>query len=161
MSSRNGEVSSQQMQRGQVFILVNTGMNCPQIQLKLREVHGDKALPLRTVQRWAEKIRNGRTDMFKTIPPHQQKSGCRDKRLLKAVTDALTENPKLTIKEIAHKCNGKRSTVQRILTRDLKLTKLTSRWVPKMLTGDQMLTRVRCSKKNLEEDDDDDEEDED
>jgi len=65
--------------------------------------------------------------------------------LIAAIAEAVNENGRLTVRELALSYNVSKDTIHSILRDDLGLSKKSARWVPKLLTDEQKQERVRVS----------------
>ena len=67
-------------------------------------------------------------------------------KILQTVSDVIRSERRLTVREIADIMGIRKSSVQRILTLELKMSRVCARWVPRRLTDDEMTRRVLDSK---------------
>ena len=65
---------------------------------------------------------------------------------LQTVSDVIRGNRRLTVREIADIMGISKSSVQRILTLELKMSWICARWVPRHLTDDKMTRHVSDSR---------------
>ncbi|XP_060576133.1 histone-lysine N-methyltransferase SETMAR-like [Ruditapes philippinarum] len=68
-----------------------------------------------------------------------------DDRLIQSVTDAIKEDRRLTIREVALISGCSKSTVHRILHENLNMSRVCAGWVPRLLSNEEKETRVRLS----------------
>ena len=61
------------------------------------------------------------------------------------IRHAVQEDGRITVREISELFDLSTSTVHTILTENLKLERLSARWVPRLLKEDEMKERVRAS----------------
>ena len=66
------------------------------------------------------------------------------------IHNIITQNRRLKVREIADMVNISTERVDNILSKELGLSKLSARWVPRLLTTDLKLTRFRISKECLD-----------
>ena len=67
-------------------------------------------------------------------------------KILQTVSDVIRGDRRLTVREIADIMGISKSSVQRILTHELKMSRVCARWVLRRLTDDEMTRRVLDSK---------------
>ena len=61
----------------------------------------------------------------------------------------MLEDRRITVRDIAEQLDVSRGTVHNILTRQLKMNKVCARWVPRLLTDENMQDRVSASREFL------------
>lgn len=66
--------------------------------------------------------------------------------LVDDVKAAVNGDRRLTVREITDKVRSSYGTVERILTQDLNMRKVSARWVPRLLSSSDKERRVACSK---------------
>ncbi len=66
------------------------------------------------------------------------------------VSQVIQQNGRKTIRQVSNECNMSRSTAQRILKKELRLTRRTAKFIPKLLTDEQKRCRVQICTDNLE-----------
>ena len=69
--------------------------------------------------------------------------------MIPAVQEVLQANRRVAIADLADQFEFEYGTMHDLLHDDLNLVKKSARWVPKLLTVDQMETRVECAKEFL------------
>ena len=95
------------------------------------------------VYKWHERFRNGRIsteDDLRDGRPCVVKMTIRDK-----VKDIIRTDRRTTVRSIAEKLSVSCSTVHEILTKELGMSKVSARWVPRLLTEEEKEHRVQCS----------------
>jgi histone-lysine N-methyltransferase SETMAR len=65
------------------------------------------------------------------------------------IEDALLENGQLKLIQVAERFNLSKTTISRIIHENLGMSKVSARWVPRMLMPYQKSDRVECSKQFL------------
>jgi histone-lysine N-methyltransferase SETMAR len=70
-------------------------------------------------------------------------------RNIAAVKTLIEDDARYTVREIAYYLNLSTGTIQTILTKELNLRKVCTRWVPHLLTEDQKKERVRLANETL------------
>ncbi|UYV68717.1 TTK [Cordylochernes scorpioides] len=66
------------------------------------------------------------------------------------ITDLIKENPRTTLLELEHDTGISKTTIGRIVTKDLKLKKTPSKFIPRFLTNEQKLCRLATCENMLE-----------
>ena len=69
--------------------------------------------------------------------------------VVRKVRDLINEDRRFTVRILLSDLGISKSTVQRILKEDLNMSKVSARWVPKLLSSDQKAKRVSCSEEFL------------
>ena len=67
----------------------------------------------------------------------------------KPVKDMISCDRRTTVREIADKLDISVSTVHGILTEELGMSKVSARWVPRLLKDSKKECRMRCSEEFL------------
>ena len=62
------------------------------------------------------------------------------------VRDVIDTDRRLTVREIASKCGISKTTVHDILSNELNMNRVCARWVPRILTSENLAKRVELSK---------------
>ena len=62
----------------------------------------------------------------------------------------LDSDARLTVREMSDRLDISKSTVHRIVTTDLDLSKISARWVPRLLTPELKAQRMSIAKSNIE-----------
>lgn len=143
------DVHSKEAQRANVFLLWKTGKRSAEIADLLLTTHGEKAMTLRTVQRWLESFKAGRTDLTDEKRTGRPRSPSRS-RLTQDVKSLLEEDARLTVRELSDRVDKPPTNVFRAIKEDLGLVRLSARWVPRLLTQDMKDGRVNFCRTNLE-----------
>ena len=142
------DVHSKESQRANVFLLWKAGKKAREIVISLKDAHGDHAMSLRSVQRWMESFKDGRTNISDEEREGRPLS-CQRRNLVKKVQALLEEDARLTMRELADRTDSPPTTVFRVVKDDLQLVQLSARWVPRLLTPAMKETRTNTAKGNL------------
>lgn len=142
-------VHSKEAMRHAMFTLWSLGKSAKEIHADLSHIHGSAAPSVRTVFNWVDQFRTGKKDV-----EDQKRSGRpktpNTRRLTKVIDDMVKEDGRLTIREICDRTGGTVGTVSRILHDELDLTKLSARWIPRVLTENMKQDREIMSIDNLD-----------
>ena len=111
---------------------------------------GDTAPSYSKVKEWCASFKRGRTS---TEDEHRSGRPCQvaSQENVDSVLDTVTQDKRITIRQIAETCDISKSTVKRILHEILNLNNMSARWVPRMLSADQKRRRMQVSQEHLDE----------
>ena len=102
----------------------------------LKLVYGDAAVTMQTVYKWFERFHNGCESV-----EDEQRSGrtstSKTQENVERISEMIWSNRRLTIREISEDLNISYSSVQNILTTDLNMGRVSAKFVPRVLTGEQ------------------------
>lgn len=124
-------------------------MSTKDIHSDLVETLGESAPPYSTVARWTKEFKLGRTS---TEDEHREgrPSTSLTEDNVKKVEDVVLADRRVTIRHIVEVTGISYGSIQRILTNELHMKKVSARWVPRMLTDEHKKNRVDISRVNLE-----------
>ncbi len=94
----------------------------------------------RSIHKWIAEFRNGRGVIVDKERAPKHKSG-HSPRNIRKVEDLVAADRRVTLKEMSLKSGLSTSTIQRILKKDLKLTKRCATFVPAVLTDNHKQRR--------------------
>ena len=120
------------------------GKNSTEIHNNLREVCGDNVVDHSTVSRWSARFREGQLST-EDKPRSGRPSTATDYTSEVIVNDILRK----TCEEIAHEARMSVASVYRIITNNLKMRKVVTRWVPHHLSDEQKAYRQRIAEELL------------
>lgn len=135
-------------QRAIIAFLTFEGSKPSEIHARLQNQLKEAALSRTQVFSWAKQFKEGRRsieDEDRAGRPVEATS----EAAIRDIQNMLHENRRCTIAEIMTELGLTYGTVYRILKDHLHLSKLSARWVPRLLTIDQKIRRKECSKENL------------
>ncbi|XP_077156041.1 histone-lysine N-methyltransferase SETMAR-like [Ranitomeya variabilis] len=124
-------------------------MTTKDIHSDLAETLGDSSLPYSTVACWAKEFKLGRTSMEDEHREGRPSTSLNEGNV-KKVEEVVLADRRVTIRHVAEVTGISYGNIQRILAKELHMRKVSSRWVPKMLTDEQKKKRVDISIANLE-----------
>ncbi|XP_063362897.1 histone-lysine N-methyltransferase SETMAR-like [Cydia amplana] len=110
---------------------------------------GKSAPPYSTVARWSKEFNLGRTstqDEHREGRPSVAITG----ENVKKIHDLVLTDRRMTIRHLVELTGISYGSIQRILTDELHMKKVSARWVPRMLTAEQKKIRCEISKSNLD-----------
>ena len=124
------------------------GFDATSIHTDFATVLGNQAPSYRTVARWVSKFKDGLEDLEDEPRPGRPITAQTNINIEK-VREVIEINPWSTFDEIEAETLLSRGTIQTIMHDVLKLKKLTSRWVPHLLTEKNRQDRVSICQENL------------
>ena len=135
-------------QCGAIKTFIFLGFNPVQIHNKLVAAYGENALIIPRVREWVRRFREdpGTPIRDKKRSGRPKARGTVQDRILQVLQD----DRHVTQRQIAAETNTPKTTVHRVLVKDLKMQKLAPKFVPRILTNDQKAERLRISTMNLQ-----------
>lgn len=146
---KNPKKMEKQHIRFYIFVRFKLGFNPTSIHADLVEVFGDQAPSYATVTRWVVKFSEGRDDLEdedrigRPITVSTQAN-------IDLVSTVIEENPFSTYDDIQAQTSLCHGTINHIIHDYLKMKKITSRWVPHLLSPENREKRVRFCRESLE-----------
>ena len=96
--------------------------------------------------RWCKKFKSG-VDSVEDAPPARPPKTATSQKIVEKVTNLVATDTRFTTRHIA-KCVGiSVGAAHTILRRDLKMRRISARWIPHLVTKEQNLARVKIAKK--------------
>lgn len=136
--------------RTNIKFMMKLGWKNGEIIEALRKVYGDSAPKKSAVYKWITRFKEGREDVEDEARSGRPSTSiCEEK--INLVRALIEENRPLTAKAIANTIDISIGSAYKILTEKLKLSKLSARWVPRLLGPDQLHTRAELAKEILNE----------
>lgn len=131
-------------QRAVIKFFVLEGNGPKDIHTKMEAVLGEDALSYSTVKRWAALFKQGR-ESVEDDPRCGGPSTAVNDETVAVVEDLVMENRRVSVGWLAAQVGISRGSIGTILHDHLALSKVSARWVPRMLTPEQKATRVATS----------------
>lgn len=119
------------------------------IWTRLRRVHGAQTLSHSTVRNWYKRFRQDPNASCLDRPRSRGPAFTRSCHTIEKVRRLVSQDVRRTVREIALRCRISIGSTHTILCQDLKLRKLTARFVPKLLTDEQKQRRLDVCRVNL------------
>ena len=118
---------------------------------QLHSVYGEECMSKPTVRRWHKKFRqgDGLTPVSDELRSGRPRSHCTPEKI-QAVSDILGQNGRKTIKQVSKETGLTWSTAQKVVKKDLKLSRRTAKFIPRILTEEQKRTRRSFCQQNLD-----------
>lgn len=136
--------------RGIIYHFAKKGCSATEIRNELVAVYGDEAPAYSTVARWAAHWRNGVTSIF-DAPRSGRVSDAVTPEMVSRVRKIINNDRRLTLEQISKMTKISKGSAYTIMSKELELSKISDRWVPKMLTREMMCSRLEISERNLRE----------
>lgn len=143
------EICSHVEQRAVIRFLSSEGVRPSEIYRRMKAQYGESCLNENRVFKWASSFKDGRTSVEDEPRAGRPKEASTPAKV-QAVDKLVREDRRLKVGEIAESLDVSIGTVHKILHDDLGYSKVSCRWVPKMLTDENKAKRLEISKKNLE-----------
>ncbi len=136
-------------QRATIKFLQKTGKTAAQIWRSLQQVYGAASLGRTQVHMWFNRFQAG--DMGTTTKDsHWPGRPRRRLQHVQRIQQLLDNDSRMSIQDICDKTGLSKSSVHRVLKKDLKLTKMSAKFVPRILSEAQKADRVRLCRQNLD-----------
>lgn len=116
---------------------------------RMVRVYGDTAPSYATVKKWSAEFRRGRQSL-EDDPRSGRPVEVTTDEMCSTVEAYVMENRRVKVAEVAHFLGVSTGTVETILHTKLGLSKVSSRWVPRMLTPEMKRTRVDACRELLD-----------
>ena len=143
MSSENDTSTFPTEQRAVIKHCANMGMT-PTDTFKF--VQSDKSKPSCSralVFRWHKRFTEGVDDIGNMKRSGRPKVGT--DKAVRSVREILNEDRRRTVREVCDSVNLTRTVVHKIMKKNLNLTKVSARWVPRLLSAEEKGSRVSAS----------------
>ncbi len=137
---RHTEISWQLQQRVNIHFCVKLGWNFTQIKTSLSACYR-RTLSDSSIYFWIKAFQGGRTAIVDAPRAKKSKSG-RSRANIRRIENLVTEDRRVTVRQLSAQTGIKYTSVQKILKDDLKLKKKCAKFVPYDLTKRHI--RLRC-----------------
>lgn len=133
-----------------VYSLWKTKHSGKSIHAELQKAVGpEHAMSLRSVQRWCQEFQSGRTALDRE-PGQGRRPSWSAETLPSKIRELLDEDARMTIREMEARLQTPRSSIFNVMKTELGLSKLSARWVPRLLTDELKQRRVDACQQNLQ-----------
>lgn len=130
-------------QRAIIRFMNLRGVKPIEIHRQLKETCGDGVMDVSKVHSWVRQFNEGRTSCDNK-PKQPRARTSRSDDMIEKVERIVLGDRRMTVEQIASRVGICVGSVHTILHDDLKMRKVSSRWVPRMLTDDHKAARVAC-----------------
>ena len=137
--------SSSLEQRGVIRFLLAESVKSCEILSRMQRQYGPSCMSRANFYKWAQAFKDGResiTDDLRSGRPVDVSTP----KAVQAVEDLIKSDRRVTLDEIATKLDISHGTVYAIVREKLHFSKVSCRWVPKMLTDDHKMQRLMASR---------------
>jgi [histone H3]-lysine36 N-dimethyltransferase SETMAR len=128
-------------QRYNVWMLWRQKKTQAQIVQELQAIYGGDAFTKSTVNKWVHRFEDGWLSVEDATRCGRPKD-VSTKSTISLVRRTIETDRRMTVAEVADKCGISTGTAFSILTKELSLSRLVSRWVPRLLTEEMKQNRV-------------------
>lgn len=134
--------------RAVIEYLFKSGLNGEEIYYDMVNVLGDNAPSYTTVKKWVALFKLDRTDI-NDDPRSGRPKTATTPEMIDCVHDLVMKDRRLTVVDLAEATGISTGSVHEILTIELGMRKLLTRWVPHSLNSDQKRNRMKLSQQHL------------
>jgi len=116
---------------------------------KIQQVLGDNAMCITRIKEWYSRFKDGSTSVD-SEPRHSRPSTSRNDNVINQVRTLLMKDRHITVRELADEVGVSIGSVHTILTADLGLRRVSTKFVPKLLTMEQKQLRLEVTQDMLD-----------
>ncbi|KAL4105054.1 hypothetical protein QTP88_020329 [Uroleucon formosanum] len=127
----------------------NLEKTCTETIQMLQKAFGDDCMGKTQIKEWFKRFKNGRTSVA-SDPRSGRPSTGKTSDNVECVRAAIEQDHRLTTRELEDDLGIPKSTVHRILTEDLGMTRVCAKFIPKLLSEQQKSLRLEIAQDNLE-----------
>jgi len=135
-------------QRIIIKFLANEGVSATEILGRLRAQFGENTLSRTQVFDWHKKFRDGRSTVENEAHRRRPRTSVTDDHI-RTVKDLIAEDRRINVREIASEVGISYGSVETIIRDHLNLSKVSARWVPRLLTDQQKQIRKEVCERHL------------
>lgn len=142
------EACSRIEQRSVIKFLVAEECKPVEIHRRMSTVYGATCFSRKNVYKWAKLFKEGRSSVEDEDRPGRP-TEVRSPEVIESVNDLIQSDRRVTVDDIARTLSLSVGTAHKIVHDDLGYSKVSCRWVPKMLTAEHKQRRVELSQQCL------------
>lgn len=124
------------------------GLSAKEIFEDMVNTLGESAPSYSMVKKWTAEFKRGR-DSLEDEPRSGRPPTASTSETIEKIHDMLLSDRRITIRYIANEVKISQERVHAIIRNELGMTKVSARWVPKLLSTDQKRIRCNVSRENL------------
>jgi [histone H3]-lysine36 N-dimethyltransferase SETMAR len=128
-------------QRIIIKFLTNEGIPPSQILTRLRSQFGEKCLTVRSVYAWAKSFKDGRETVENQSHPRRPTTSCTSDNIAR-VDELIRADRRVTVRDVAEELEISVGSAENIVRNVLKYSKVSARWVPRLLQEEHKAARV-------------------
>ncbi len=132
-----------------IKLCVKTGENLHNTVTKIWTAWTDNALSDTQIRFWFRRFISDPQRNTKDLKHTGRKKSQRVPAKERQVLEKLDEDKRVTIRELAEYTDMSKSTMHKLLRKDMKMRKLSPKFVPKVLTAAQKAVRVQICQDNI------------
>jgi [histone H3]-lysine36 N-dimethyltransferase SETMAR len=136
--------------RAVIKFFTRKGLNATEISKELDNVYKDSAPSYRTVAKWVAEFKDPERG-FEDSPRTGRPSTTTTDENIEAVEQIVMRDRQISVRRVAYELGISTTTVYEIMSNQLGMKKVSTRWVPKLLTPIQRANRVDCCQELLQE----------
>lgn len=133
-----------------IKFLAKEGVNPTEILRRLQAQFGDNTLSRTRVFAWHKEFSGGRETVENESHARRPRTSVTEANI-DAIGNLIEGNRHITLWEIVAKLNISYGNVHRIVTDDLKMRKVSARWVPRLLSADHKRQQLEISQRHIEQ----------
>lgn len=140
--------SSSLEQRAVIRFLLAEDVKTSDILSRMQKQYGDSCMSKANVYRWAQTFKEGRKTLTDE-PRSGRPSEAKTPELIKMAENMILSDRRVLVDDIAKELEISHGSAWSIVRDDLAYSKVSCRWVPKMLTEDHKTQRLMASRSGL------------
>ena len=125
------------------------GCSLKKLMTEISSAFGPSCVSYDTVRWWKKKFESG-VESIKNAPKSGRPKSASRKEIVSKIKEIIEGDARFTVRDIARKEGISLSMVHLILKKHLKVRKISTKWVPHLLTDEQKRQRVKVAKKLLQ-----------
>lgn len=134
--------------RGYIKARCKLGLTVKEIHSEIGSIYGDNKMSFATVYRWFKKFSSGQ-ESVKDAPYSGRPKSAVTQCNVNKIKSIIAKDARFTVRQLARMTNLGLASVHFILKKILKVSKISARWIPHLLTDEQKRTRVQMAKQLL------------
>jgi hypothetical protein len=135
--------------RAVIKFFVKESLMPNEIHSKFIKVYGDSSPLFSTIKKWASEFKCDRTSL-EDDPREECPKSATTPEIIEQVHDMVLDDQWMKVLEVAEIIGISKECVGYILLEELDMKNLCTRWVPRLLTADQIHTHIKISEQCLE-----------
>ncbi|GFT88999.1 protein GVQW3 [Trichonephila clavipes] len=132
-----------------IIFCFNLGKSCTETIEMLQKAFKDECMGKTQIKEWYGRFKNGRTSVD-SDPRSGRPSTGTSSHNVERVRVAVEQDRRFTVRELEDEIRIPKSTVWRILTENLGMTRVCAKFIPKLLSDQQKNLRLEIAQDNLE-----------